>query len=145
MTTRPPLFIACIEGYAAVVIAGILDEILPDRLAAMRRAADAGRLHPTYVAELQHASAAVHRAADEYGTWWRAEAAAEAEALVTEGAAGSDEEIDTNRAALLLAVTPSRVRQMLRCGALFGRRDGRAWTVDRGSVRTYLMERDGSG
>jgi hypothetical protein len=144
ISDRPPLFTACVEGYAAVVIAGILDEILPDRLIAMRRAVQSGRQHPSYVAEVERAWAAMRRAAEEYGTWWRAEAAAEAEAHVTEAAAESPAEIDTNRAALLLAVTPSRVRQMLRCGTLCGRRDGRAWTVDRGSVRTYLMERNGS-
>jgi len=71
-------------------------------------------------------------------------AAAASVASVTGGPSGSvlpDSGVDmisTREAGVMLEVTESRVRQMLRGGALDGRRVGRSWLVSRVSVEARL-------
>jgi len=57
-----------------------------------------------------------------------------AEAVPAETAGGSYQEIDPGEAAVLLKVTPHRVRQMCRADELKARQVGRNWLIDRTSV-----------
>jgi len=123
----------------AAVIAAVLDEVLPGRLAELQRSVDAGRLHPDYLAELRRAWVATRQAA---AMWlaWRATAVDGSADGVVAALAAELCEIDTDRAAVLLGVSPNRVRQLVRCGRIIGRRMGRMWVVDQRSVLVYREE-----
>ena len=46
-------------------------------------------------------------------------------------------ELSPVEASVLLGVSSSRVRQLLRSGVLYGRRVGRSWLVERSAVESY--------
>jgi excisionase family DNA binding protein len=64
-----------------------------------------------------------------------------AEGPVAEGAGVSPQEIEPEEAAVLLKVTPSRVRQLCRARELVARQVGRSWRIDRASVELRVMGR----
>lgn len=64
-----------------------------------------------------------------------------AEGLLTEAATGLVQEIDPEEAAVLLNVTPHRVRQLCRAGDLLARQVGRSWRIDRASVELRVIGR----
>jgi excisionase family DNA binding protein len=82
---------------------------------------------------------------------WHAHAASPAalplaevtEALAAEGGPELDvnEQITTTEAARMLKVSPRRITQLILDERLSGRRPGRAWLVDRGSVQDLLEAR----
>jgi len=93
--------------------------------------------------------AALDQAAAQWRAWRieQAEAAATAadacaSAVVAEVEAGSGE-IDTDAAAAVLRVTPSRVRQLCRAGRLPARKVGRVWLVSAREVRMMREVRRG--
>jgi len=139
MTADRPILVAPVGGYAAAVIAAVLDEVLPGRLAELQRSVDAGRLHPDYLAELRRAWVATRQAA---AMWlaWRATAVDGSVDGAAAALAAELCEIDTDRAAVLLGVSSNRVRQLVRCGRITGRRMGRMWVVDQRSVLVYREE-----
>jgi hypothetical protein len=138
---EPPLTVAPVGGYAAAVVAEILDQVLPLRLAHLTRQADAGRIHPEYLRELRLSWLAVRQAAD---MWLTHSAAVNGStAGVVAAIAPQSTEIDTEAAAVLLRVTPNRVRQLVRSRRLVARRAGRVWMVDRRSVELYREEAAG--
>jgi excisionase family DNA binding protein len=134
-----PLLGAQVYGYAAAVIAAVLDEVLPGRLAVLQRAVDAGMLHPDYLAELRLAWVATRQVG---AVWlaWRAAAVDGSGCSPVTATDTSSYEVDTDGAAALLGVTANRVRQLVRCGRIRGRRVGRVWLVDRWSVLMYREE-----
>lgn len=126
---RPPLA-APVAGFPAVVCAALLRERLPTLA-----------VHPDYVAQCRAVLAALDEAAGQWRTWRQACAEAEASAAVDGSAAVTATatgaglaEIDTATAAVRLRVSPNRVRQLLRAGALGGRRVGRTWLVSAATV-----------
>jgi hypothetical protein len=123
---------APVSGFAAFVITKVLEESMPRRLVALQDAVVRGKLHPDLLADVVAQWAAVQEAGAVWSQW-RASADGSAEAIVTEMPAGSTE-IDTSRAADLMGVTPSRVRQLARNGALPGRKVASTWLLDRTSV-----------
>lgn len=64
-----------------------------------------------------------------------------AEGRLTEAEGMSLQEIDPEEAAVLLSVTPHRVRQLCRSGELIARLVGRNWLVDRASVELRALGR----
>jgi excisionase family DNA binding protein len=142
-----PLAVAPVSGFAAVVLAGALAERLP----AVASQVEAGRVHPDYLAELRHAHAALCEVAAQWRVWRQACAEADAEAAADGSAAvlaatvrqDSVAEIDTDAAAVVLRVSPNRVRQLCRAGRLPARKVGRSWLVPVGELRTMMEVRDG--
>lgn len=133
-----PLLGAHISGPAAVVIAKLFDEHMPDRLARLQLLVERGRLDPSWLAEVTHAWRSVRAAA---AAWERAPAvdAATAYPATAAGRDSEQDEITTETAADLLKVSPNRVRQLLRSGVINGRRVGRTWAVDAKSVKERSM------
>lgn len=127
-----PHLSAAIAGFSAFVLARVLDDALPARLVGLQRQVEAGRMHPDRLAEVTQAWAAIREAGRQ---WAEQEAAADGSTAeqVTAPPAGSGE-IDTDRAAGLLGVTPNRVRQLARSGALPARKVARTWLVDRVAI-----------
>lgn len=128
---------ASVSGFAAVVLAGVLDATLPERLARLNRLVEMGRLPPHKITEVRRAHAAIRLAAQQWS-----DAAADDNTAEQVTAAPRDSipsEIDTTTAADLLRVTPNRVRQLVRSGQINGRRIGRAWLVDRKDVELRGM------
>jgi excisionase family DNA binding protein len=131
--SRPaPILSAPVGGFSAFVLARVLEDALPARIVSLQRQAETGRIHPDLLAELTHTWAAIGEAARQWAER-RASADASTEAAFTETPARWAE-IDTDRAAGLLGVTPSRVRQLVRSGELNARKVGRSWLVDRTSI-----------
>lgn len=142
-----PLAVAPVSGYAAAVLA----QALAERLPAVAEQVEAGRVHPGYLAQLREAHAALCEVAAQWRVWRQACAQAEAEvaadgsAAVVATAAGEGlTEIDTDAAAVVLKVTPNRVRQLCRAGRLPARKVGRTWLVPVGELRTLEVQRSGS-
>lgn len=136
-----PLAVAGVSGFAAVVLAGALAERLPG----LAEQVEAGRAHPAYLAELRQTHAALCEVAAQWRIWRQAcaeveaEAAADGSAAVLAAAAGTDStEIDTDAAAVVLRVSPNRVRQLCRAGRLPARKVGRQWLVPVGELTTLV-------
>jgi excisionase family DNA binding protein len=132
---RPPL-VAPVGGFAAFVLARVLEDALPSRLVGLQRQVESGNLHPDFLAQVTQAWAAIQEASRQYKQA-AASASESAEEVLAEVPAASGE-IDTDRAAGLLRVTPSRVRQLVRSGDLPGRKLGREWLVDRTAIDLRL-------
>ena len=130
-SARPALG-AHVAGFGAFMISKVLEDALPRRLVALQEQVACGNLHPDLLAEVVAQLAAI-REAGAIWSQWRASVDGSAEDLLTEMPAGSSE-IDTSRAADLMGVTPSRVRQLARNGALAGRKVASTWLLDRTSV-----------
>jgi excisionase family DNA binding protein len=135
VTGRPPLLSACVGVFAAWQMGLLLREPLGRRIGELERS---GRVHPAYVRQLRAAYGEIVAA----GELWlerRVSVDGNAEAVVTEiGAASSQHvEITPEEASVLLDVSPSRVRQLLRSGVLHGRRVGRCWLAQRAAVVAY--------
>lgn len=133
-----PLAVAGVSGFAAAVLAQALAERLP-RVAAQ---VDAGQVHPGYLAELRQTYAVLCEVAAAWRVWRQACAQAEAEvaadgsaAVLSAAAAEGLREIDTDAAAVVLRVSPNRVRQLCRAGRLPARKVGRLWMVPVGELR----------
>lgn len=141
-SSRPPVLAAAVAGFPAYVISVLLEEALPQKLVALQRASEQGRLHADHLANLGASWAAIREAGTQWSQW-RASVDGSTEELLTEMPADSAE-IDTHRAADLLAVTPSRVRQLVRNGHLSARMVGRTWLVDRASVELRRETRNES-
>lgn len=129
-----PLVVPLVSGYAAVVLAGILDETLPARLERLQRQVDAGRLHPELLAELRAAWLSMRQVGEAWLAW-RAAVDGNAAVQVTAMPRESAREIDTDTAAGLLGVSANRVRQLVRSGELPGRKAGRVWLVSAAAVQ----------
>lgn len=129
-----PLLGAHVGGMAAVVIAHILDEHLPDRLTKLRLMVERGRLSADALTDTVRAYQAIRAAAEA----WKdapAVAAVTAPPVTAAGRDSEQEEITTETAADLLGVTPNRVRQLVRAGVINGRHVGRTWRVDLADVK----------
>lgn len=130
-----PVLVAPVGGFAAFVIATLLDGELPERMVRLAEQAAAGRLHPDRLLELRLAWAAIRDAGRQWQQW-RASVDGTAEPLPAETPEGSnrEREIDTAAAGALLGVSDRRVRQLAATGDLAARRVGRAWLIDRSAV-----------
>ncbi|MDZ5443797.1 helix-turn-helix domain-containing protein [Micromonospora sp. 4G57] len=142
-----PLAVAPVSGFPAAVLVGVLAEHLP-RVAEQ---VAAGRIHPDYLTQLREAYAALCEVAAQWRVWRRACAEAEATAAADDSAAALStaaaeglREIDTDAAAVVLKVTPNRVRQLCRAGQLPARKVGRTWMVPVGELRQMEVQRSGS-
>jgi excisionase family DNA binding protein len=130
---EPPLG-GLVSPLAAAVFASMLREPL------RRRTCVSTGIAPRNAAELRAAFDALDRVGEE---WMRSRRSISVvprlPRLSTEIAPGStaDMEIDTEKAAELLRLTDSRVRQLLRSGELLGRKAGRRWVVKRSAVAAY--------
>ncbi|SCL17716.1 DNA binding domain-containing protein, excisionase family [Micromonospora nigra] len=136
-TAARPLLGAHVSGPAAVVLAKLLDEHLPDRLARLRLLVERGQLGAEWLTETLHTYRAVRAAADA----WRDAPAVAAVTADPPAAAGRDcegTEIGTETAADLLGVTPNRVRQLVRGGVINGRHVGRTWRLDLADVKERM-------
>lgn len=135
---EPLLVVAPVGGYAAAVVAEILDDVLPARLERLARLAEVGRLHPDYLRDLRVSWVAIRQAGD---MWLAHRSAVDGIAAgVVTATAPQSTEIDTEAAGVLLGVSPNRVRQLARSHRLAARRAGRVWLVDRRSAELYAME-----
>jgi len=127
LPSRPALA-APVSGFAAFVMARVLDDALPARIVGLQRQAESGRLHPDLLAELVQQWSTIREAGRQ---WAEQRAAADGSTAAQATAAPATlSEIDTARAADLLGVTPNRVRQLVREGLLPGRKISRTWLVD---------------
>jgi excisionase family DNA binding protein len=123
---------------AAAVFAQMLERPLRRRIAA------SSGIHPDNAAELRVMYAELDRVGRD---WMRSRRSisvgSRLSRLSTEIAPASvvDMEIDTKKAAELLNLTTSRVRQLLRSGVLPGRLVGRCWVVKRSAVIAYRVPR----
>jgi excisionase family DNA binding protein len=129
---RRPLLVAPVGGVSAWLLAPIFEARL--------RELASGQMHPASLAECRETLLALRAASADWQRWRRwldSEASADerTEGPGTEVAAESVPWIDTDEAAGLLGVSPSRVRQLARDGALRARRVGGRWQVDAGAVR----------
>jgi excisionase family DNA binding protein len=138
MAPRPVLDLhpsgAVISPMAAAVFAQMLERPL------MRRISPASGIHPDNAAELREMYAEL----DRVGRGWVASRPISVACRsLTEIAPGSvaDMEMSTEKAAELLRLTDSRVRQLLRAGVLPGRKVGRRWVVKRSDVLAYRAPR----
>lgn len=125
-----PVLAAPVGGFAARVLAITLDAEMPKRIHSLQQLAASGRLDPNKVAEVVATWAAIREASRQ----WSDAAAGDSTADPVTAMPECSQEIDTDRAAGLLGVTPNRVRQLARCGELPGRKTGRQWLVDRTAV-----------
>lgn len=128
-----PVLAAPVSGFAAFVFSRVLEEALPRRMVALQDAVARGGLHPDALAELRVQWAAIREAGTAWSQW-KSSADGSAEDLVTEMPSDSSE-IDTKQAADLMGVTPSRVRQLVRNGALPGRKVSATWRVELTAVQ----------
>ncbi|MGI5236482.1 helix-turn-helix domain-containing protein [Dactylosporangium sp. CA-139066] len=124
-------------GFSAFVISVLLAKHLPAELVSLGRKVEEGRLDPAQLVAVRQTWAQVIAAAEMWKAR-RASADGSTEVLAAEMPAGSDPWIDTAVAADLLGVSTSRVRQLLRSGALAGRRAGGVWWVHRADCESYL-------
>jgi excisionase family DNA binding protein len=129
--SRLPL-VAPVGGFAAFVLAKVLDDALPSRLVGLQRQAEAGRLHPDLVAEVTSTWSAIREAGRQWSEHRSAVDGSAAEPVTAIPARSA--EIDTDKAADLLGVTPNRVRQLVRGGDIQARKVGRVWLVDRTAI-----------
>jgi excisionase family DNA binding protein len=136
MVTRP--LGASVRGFAAWQISLLLDKPLRMRIAELECQP---RVDGRYMQELREAFTDLRLAGQQWAEWHRAIFADEsAEAAVTEIGTDSsqhDEMITPEEASVLLDVSPSRVRQLLRSGELPGRRVGGRWLIDCSDVVAY--------
>jgi hypothetical protein len=122
------------------VIAKNLDAGLPRQITALQRLVEVSRLHPNRVSEVVSQWAAIREA----GRQWAEAAADDNAAAAPTTIPARSEEIDTDRAAGLLGLTPNRVRQLVRSGDLPGRKAGGVWLVDRAAVDIRRSVNSGS-
>jgi excisionase family DNA binding protein len=124
---------ANISPMAAAVFAQMLERPLKRRISA------ATGIDPRNADELREMYAELDRVGSE---WLRSRPPISVAAgSVTEmhSASSLDMKIDTIKAAELLRLTDSRVRQLLRDGSLPGRKVGRRWVVKRSDVLAYRV------
>lgn len=138
-----PLTVAPVSGWSAFVCARLLASRL-DQLT--------GGTHPELAAELRGTLAALEQAAGAWTRWRQAVAEIEAQAAADGSAAvagaaaqAGSAEVDTTAAAARLRVTPNRVRQLIRCEQLPGRKVGRAWLVEASTLDIYAEGRGRDG
>ena len=146
MNYGAPVLGAHVSGIAAHVIVALLDERMPARLVALQRLASQGRIPEARVAEVASTWAAIREAARHWNDS-RNDSLAAVDGSAADPAAAMPEpsqEIDTDRAAGLLGVTPNRVRQLARSGDLPGRKAGGVWLVDRAAVDDRRSVNSGS-
>jgi hypothetical protein len=119
---------AHVRGFSAWLFALELEKTLPARLDSL-----SGSAPPELLAQARAAFADLREAG---GQWqvWRASLDRSSEVVVSEAVSPSREELTTEQVAQMLEVTSDRVTQLLRAGLLDGRRAGRVWLVDVGSV-----------
>jgi excisionase family DNA binding protein len=124
-----------LSGMACAVFAAMLKRPL------RRRISSASGIHPDNAAELLAAFAELNRIG---GEWMASRPISVASRPLTEINTGSvaDMEIDTEKAAELLNLTTSRIRQLLRSGELQGRKVGRRWVIKRSDVLGYRAPRE---
>jgi len=131
---------AIVDGRGAFVLARVLAGSLRGGLKLRVLLAEIG-LGPV---DVEAAIAAASALADA-GEAWREERrrfplSGNAE---TSGSGGEAESVDVSTAALLLRVTPERVRQLARAGDLDGTRTSRGWLLVRSSVVDLCERREG--
>jgi len=134
---------AFVAGYPAVVLSDLLTRYGPDQLARLEQAVRKGDLPESFVVEFVSTWRSIRAAS----LGWTAQQATGRRAAAADGTVSSrstatppgsmQEEADTDQAAAALHVTPNRVRQLCRSGALPGRKVGRAWLVAMDGVRRY--------
>ncbi|MFB4300639.1 helix-turn-helix domain-containing protein [Actinomadura sp. NTSP31] len=133
---RPSLLAAPVSGYPAAEIAQILGEVLEEVIVRRQRAG----FNPALIADLRTQVATIRLAAQQWREW-RVSAGGSTEVVAAGTAPRSPQEITPEQAGALLGVSPSRVRQLLRAGAIEGRKTGRQWLTTRGEVETYRCGR----
>jgi excisionase family DNA binding protein len=132
---RRTLLGAYVEGSAAFLLERFLDPEIEDRLAGLAR----GGAHPEHLRAVRRAMAQIREAARQWQELQLAACvSANAQGPPAQAVSGSGTEVSTREAADMLGRTASRVRQLISEGALTGRRVGREWLVDRGSVETLV-------
>lgn len=141
MSSRLPLLVAPVRGFSAFVLAGLLEEHMPARVASLQRMAERGKIHPDLLAEVGDMWAAVREAGHQWSEH-RAAVDGSTEVDVAE-VPPSSSEIDTAGAAELLGVSPRRVRQLIDAGELNARRASRFWLLDRKEVELRRGVADG--
>jgi excisionase family DNA binding protein len=124
---------AVVSPMAAAVFAQMLERPLRRRICASTG------IDPHNAAELREMYAELARV----GQGWMASRPRKSAGCVTEINAGSvaDMEINTEKAAELLRLTDSRVRQLLRDETLPGRKVGRRWVVQKSDVLAFRVPR----
>lgn len=128
-----PLLSAPVSGFSAHVIDRLLAG--PAAVALLRQ------LAPGQLRQLEETKAAVRLAAAEWEAWTvSASADGNAETASAVMGAGLAHDIDIVQAAVVLGVTPRRVRQLAEAHHL-GRKAGRVWLLDRTAVLALLAER----
>lgn len=134
-SSRPPLG-ASVRGFAAWQFALLLREPLCQRIAELERSP---HVHPGYLAELRATYAEVRHAGELWQEWAAICADENAKAVGTQIGSGSvkKQELTPEEAAPMIKKTSARVRQLLLCGALTGRKVGGRWLIDRDSVVSY--------
>jgi excisionase family DNA binding protein len=138
VSPRRPLLGAHVEGFAAFLFETILDPVIEDRLAGLAR----GGAHPEHLRDGRRAMAHIREASRQWQVLQLAACdSANAQGPPAQAVSGSGTEVSTREAADMLGRTASRVRQLISEGALTGRRVGREWLVDRGSVETLVEVR----
>ena len=126
--------VAAVWGRRAELLAALLDEVLPARLALMRAEVDAGRLAADALVEMTALWRDVRAAADRSRA---ARASAAGGSDTPAKAAMGPQWIGTADVAALLGVKPRRARQILHSGAIPRRKVGGAWLAHRPSVLAY--------
>lgn len=140
-----PLTGALVRGFPAAVLAPILRDVLPARIAHLAGRAAAGHLDPAEVDDLRRTWVAIDQAADQWWAWRRGVIAGGSAAGSVTITAARSTEIDTDTAAAILGRTTCRVRQLIHTGHITAHRVGRVWLVDRESVELYREEAAGVG
>jgi excisionase family DNA binding protein len=105
----------------------------------MRRISPASGIDPANRAELLAAFEGLDRVGQEWMRLRRTISVASRPLMEINARSVADLEIDTEKAAELLNLTTSRVRQLLRSGDLPGRVVGRRWVVKRSAVIAYRV------
>lgn len=149
--TAPPTtgrLVAPLSGWAALVIARVLDREMPSRLLAVQAEVERGRIDPARLGELRETWAAIREAAAAWAASRDTSPASPASPDRAEVVRES-REIDTGTAADILIVSTRRVRQLVATGELPGRQVTRrghlVWLVNEQAVRERAEKFNGWG
>jgi excisionase family DNA binding protein len=135
-----------VRGFAAAMMMQVLEGKLPAMVAQL----ECSDRDPRYARELRAAWEDLQTAGELWLAWNRATSVdGSTEVGLTEVASSSDvvevqelpEELSPKEAAELHDVTDSWIRQLLRDGAVDGRRIGRSWLVSRSSLAAFFESR----